>query len=260
MQSNKTYLAKTLGVSRSSLYYRPIKPDKDWYTKSLIENTLRIHPSYGSRRIAIVLNINRKRIKRVMNLFGIKPYRRRTKKWIKPNKDIEHYPNLLLSEYPCYENHIWASDFTHLSWKNKVIYIATVLDIYTRKIVGLNILTNHSRDLVTGAFLSAIYSHPIPKIFHSDNGTEYDSKDFKDMLTTLGISISRSKKSCPWENGYQESFYDKFKVDLGDPNRFNTLGELVFEIYRTVHVYNTDRIHSALKMSPVEYINSLRMV
>ena len=57
----------------------------------------------------------------------------------------------------------------------------------------------------------------------------------------------------PWQNGYQESFYDKFKIDLGDPNRFDTLGELVFEIYRTIYVYNTTRIHTVLKMSPREF-------
>ena len=77
------------------------------------------------------------------------------------------------------------------------------------------------------------------------------------MLNNLGISISRSKKGCPWENGYQESFYGKFKIDLGDPNRFNTLGELVFEIYKTIHIYNKTRIHSALKMSPYEYTKLL---
>ena len=62
-----------------------------------------------------------------------------------------------------------------------------------------------------------------------------------------------SAKGSPWQNGYQESFYGKFKIDLGDPNRFDSLGELVFEIYRTIYVYNTTRIHTALKMSPREF-------
>ncbi|HEY9583753.1 MAG TPA: integrase core domain-containing protein, partial [Candidatus Paceibacterota bacterium] len=64
---------------------------------------------------------------------------------------------------------------------------------------------------------------------------------------------SRSAPGCPWENGYQESFYDKFKIDLGDPNRFEILGELVYEIYRLIRVYNNTRIHTALKMSPVQF-------
>jgi transposase InsO family protein len=65
--------------------------------------------------------------------------------------------------------------------------------------------------------------------------------------------ISRSRPGCPWENGYQESFYGKFKTDLGDPNRFDTLGELVAEIYRTVWYYNHERIHSALRMPPRQF-------
>ena len=257
--SNKTSLAKSLNISRSTLYYRHLKPTNDWILKTKIEAVLRLFPSYGSRRIAISLKLNRKRIKRVMNLYGIKPYRRRTKKWIKPKKETSSYPNLLITEYPSYENHIWVSDFTYLSWKNKPIYLSTVLDIFSRRIVGINVLTNHTTDLVSGALLSAIYSNPIPKIFHSDNGSEFDSDEFKTMINNLGILISRSKKGCPWENGYQESFYDKFKVDLSDPNRFNSLGELVFGIYKTIHTYNNKRIHSALKMSPIEFIESQKV-
>jgi transposase InsO family protein len=66
-----------------------------------------------------------------------------------------------------------------------------------------------------------------------------------------------SEKGCPWENGYQESFYDKFKIDLGDPNRFHDLGELVYEIYRTIYVYNTTRIHTALRMSPKQFAEKI---
>ena len=62
-----------------------------------------------------------------------------------------------------------------------------------------------------------------------------------------------SQKGCPWENGYQESFYDKFKVDLGDPNRFNHLGELVWAIYKTIYDYNNTRIQTTLKMPPAEF-------
>jgi transposase InsO family protein len=61
------------------------------------------------------------------------------------------------------------------------------------------------------------------------------------------------KPGCPWENGYQESFYGKFKVDFGDPNRLETLGELVYEIYKTIYIYNNKRIHSQLKMPPAVF-------
>ncbi len=110
--------------------------------------------------------------------------------------------------------------------------------------------TNHSVSLVLQALFAAIERHPRPMIFHSDNGREYGSRVFTRALHELGIAISRSAKSSPWENGYQEAFYSQFKIDLGDPARFASLGELVYEIYRLIWDYNHTRIHSVLKMPP----------
>jgi transposase InsO family protein len=250
---SKTLRARELGISRSSLYYKPKKADRDWILKCDIETVLREHPSYGSPRIALHLKRNHKPIERVMKIFGIKAYRRRGKKWKKTKNIKVVYPNLLLTTYPQYENHIWVSDFTYIPFQGRFVYVATVEDLFTRKIVGLAVYTTHATQLVLGAFMSAIHNNTRPLIFHSDNGSEYDSAIFIQALETVGISISRSAPGCPWENGYQESFYDKFKIDLGDPSRFNTLGELVYEIYQTIYKYNYTRIHTSLKMSPVQF-------
>lgn len=188
-----------------------------------------------------------------MKIFGIKAYRRRGKRWKKTKNIKIIYPNLLLTEYPAYANHIWASDFTHIPFQGKTVYLATILDLFTRKVVGLSVFTTHAVQLVLSAYFNASHTNPRPKIFHSDNGSEYNSAVFLEALETIGVKISRSKPGCPWENGYQESFYDKFKIDLGDPNRFKTLGELVYEIYRTVWRYNNERIHTALKMPPQQF-------
>jgi len=251
--TTKVLRARELGVSRGTLYYREKKPDKDWELKVLIEEVLRLHPSYGSRRTALHLKLNRKGVKRVMNLFGIKAYRRRGKKWEKTRNIKVQYPNLLMTTYPTYEGHIWVSDFTHVNWRGRVVYIATILDLYTRKVVGLSVLTTHAVQLVLTALMAALQYHARPLIYHSDNGSEYNAAVFITALTTIGTQISRSKPGCPWENGYQESFYDKFKIDLGDPARFKTMGELVLAIYQTIHEYNHTRIHSALKMSPCAF-------
>lgn len=252
-ETSKTFRAKELGISRSTIYYKPLQPDKDWKLKCQIEEVLREHPSYGSPRIALTLNRNHKPIERVMKIFGIKAYRRRGLKWKKSRNIKVIYPNLLISTYPSYPNHIWTSDFTHVVYQGKNIYIATVMDIYTRKIIGLSVLTNHTVQLVLTALLSAIANNPRPLIYHSDNGSEYNSHVFLEVLNTLGIKISRSKPGCPWENGYQESFYSQFKIDLGDTNRFESLGELIFNIYQTIYCYNNSRIHTALKMSPNQF-------
>jgi putative transposase len=252
-ETTKTLRARELNVSRQSLYYKQKKPDQDWQLKCRIEEALREHPSYGSPRLALALQRNHKPIERVMKLFGIKAYRRRGQKWQKTKNIKVIYPNLLLTTYPAYPNHIWTSDFTHVVFEGKNIYIATVMDIYTRKIVGLSILTTHTVQLVLSALMSAIQNHSRPEIYHSDNGSEYNSYVYLNALNTLGINISRSKPGCPWENGYQESFYSQFKIDLGDPNRFGSLGELIFNIYQTIYYYNYSRIHTALKMSPVKF-------
>lgn len=248
---NKSALARELGVSRSSLYYKAKKPSKDWKLKCEIEKILRDFPAYGHKRLAIHLKINKKRVRRVMKLFGIKPYRRKGKKWRKSEgKPETRFPNLLLTNFPSYPNHIWASDFTHLKFQGKWVYLATIIDLFTRKIVGFSVLLNHSNQLVINALLNAVNKHPMAQILHSDNGSEYTSKDYTTLCQNLEIQQSMSKPGCPWENGYQESFYSQFKIDLGDPDRFNSLGELVYNIYKTIHVYNNHRIHTKLKMSP----------
>ncbi len=238
MTTSKTLRMRELGMSRGSLYYKQKKPDKDWKLKGKIEEVLREHPSYGSRRLALHLKLNRKGIKRVMNVFGIKAYRRRGKKWKKTKNIKVIYPNYLLTTHPQYENHIWVTDFTYIYHKDKTIYVATVIDLFTRKVVGLAMYTTHATQLVISALMSAIYNNPRPVIFHSDNGSEYNSEIFINALNIIGTRISRSAPGCPWENGYQESFYDKFKIDLGDPNRFKTLGEVVYEIYHRIYVYS----------------------
>lgn len=252
-ETTKTLRARELGVSRRSLYYKQKKPDQDWALKCQIEEILREYPSYGSRRLAIHLNLNRKRVKRVMNIFGIKAYRRRGRKYKKIKNIKVIYPNLLITTYPVYENHIWVSDFTYIPFQGKTVYVSTVLDLFTRKIVGLSVYTNHATQLVLSAFLNAIHANSRPEIFHSDNGSEYNSQIFIEALQNVGVLISRSAPGCPWENGYQESFYSQFKIDLGDPARFKNLGELVHEIYQTIYRYNNSRIHSALKMPPSKF-------
>jgi putative transposase len=254
VRKGKVALAKKLGVSVSSLYYKRKLPDKDRAARIRIEETWHYHPSYGHRRLALHLKINRKRIRRVMKVFDLHPYRRRGKKPRKSNKiSGVGYPNLVKEITPQYEGHIWAADFTYLSYKGKFLYVATVIDLYTRKVIGWAAMRNHSTPLVLQALFMALSSHARPAIFHSDNGSEYASQVFVRVLTETGIAISRIAPGCPWENGYQESFYAQFKIDLGDPDRCASLGELVYEIAKTIWEYNHTRIHTAIKMPPAVF-------
>ena len=259
---SKTKTALALGISRSMLYYERKQDKKDWALKIKIEAVLHDHASYGHKRIAWHLKLNKKSILRVMKKYGIKPYRRHGRKYKKSKENGCIYPNLLLTNIPSYQNHIWASDFTHLSWKGRTIYLATIIDIFTREIVGFSVMMNHSVQLVMNALLMAVMLHGRAEILHSDQGSEYKAQAYTDLAIMLGIKLSMSRKASPWENGYQESWYDKCKIDLGDLNRFESLGQVVAAIYLHIHYYNTSRIHTALQMAPRQYamLQSLKVI
>ena len=252
----KTEIAKTLGVARSSLYYKHKRPLVDEEVKSQIESVLVDNPAYGHKRIAIDLKLNKKRILRVMKKFGIKPARRRARKPRKKEdegKEPSKYQNLIKDLVIDHKGQVWASDFTYINYRNKFIYLATIIDLFDREIVGVNISRFHNKELVLGAFNEAIKEHRPPEILHSDQGTEYESDGYTNTVESLGTKISMSAKGSPWENGFQESFYSQFKLELGDSNRFDQLGELIEQIYTNMAYYNNKRIHSAHGMSIKEF-------
>lgn len=149
---------------------------------------------------------------------------------------------------------LYAGDFTYIPWDNGFVYVATVLDVFTREIVGWHIGLHHTTALITEAFLDAVRrTGAAPHIFHSDQGSEYVSGSYELLLEAHGTKASQSKKSSPWENGYQESFYNNFKLEFGSTTRFKDLGELVEAVHRQIRYYNTRRIHTALKMPPAIY-------
>ena len=139
--------------------------EKDWHLKVRLEQELQIHPSYGSRRLAQALGLCRQP-QRVMRQFGIKPYRRRGEKWRK-SKVSRTYPNLLLAIMPAYANHIWAADFTELVQQGKKVYVATVLDLYTRRILGIQVAVRKGAALTIQALSNALLHHPRPGLFLS---------------------------------------------------------------------------------------------
>jgi putative transposase len=252
-EGNKTKPAEALGISRSQLYYVSGKDKEDRVIKTRIEGILREFHCYGSGRIADALKLNRKRIQRIMRKFGIKVRRRRTAKKQRKSKVYSIYANLLSTTIPSYPHHVRAADFTEVWFQGRWIYIATVIDLYSRQILGVAVSLRKGTQLTLQALYNALPHNPGPEIFHSDNGSEYDAKIFIAVLEELKILISRSFPGCPWENGYQESFYDKFKPEPGDPMRCKSLGELVAEVYKTIWRYNNSRIHSALRMPPREF-------
>lgn len=260
MKVNKTKLAKELGVSRSSLYYKRKREEIDSELKRQIESVMVDHKDYGHKRIALHLKMGHNRIRRVMKKYGLKPYRRRAKRFIKkkdqgkPKSGIPNLVKPLLEKHLIIKpNQVWCTDFTYIKFKGRFLYMATIIDLFTREIVGINISRFHNRFLVIGAVENAVVHYGVAYIIHSDQGSEYDSAEFIVFVKIIGAKISMSEKASPWQNGHQESFFGHFKLEAGDLNRFESLGELIEYIYQQVYYYNNKRIHSVLKMTPVEF-------
>jgi len=254
-QASKSATCAKVAVSRNSLYYKPKLPAKDLILKQQIEAVLVEHKSYGHRRIALALGINKKRASRVMKLFNIKSKKSRKKPRFKKSKFSKNSArNLILDMAINQPNQVWISDFTYLSYQNKFMYLATILDAFTREVIAWNISSRHNKELITETLLNAINKREeSPNIFHSDQGSEYKSDDLAKILQSNNIKASMSKKSSPWQNGRQESFYQKFKFELEDFNSYQSQGELIEAIALQIYYYNNKRIHLALKMPPTVF-------
>lgn len=250
-------LARSLGVSRSSLYYRPKRPPLDETLRAKIASVMAEHGAYGSRRVAIHLGMNRKPVARVMRMFGLLPKVRRGIRFAKPDdlgRPETRVPNVLKALCPLRANVVWAGDFTYLWHVDRFWYVATVIDVFTREILGWHVASHHTTALVMEAFRDAgRRTGAAPEWFHSDQGSEYVSGAYESLLDAHGTKASQSRKSSPWQNGFQESFYANFKLELGDVRRFAHVGELVEAVHGQVAYYNTRRIHSAIRMPPAAY-------
>lgn len=254
---NKSLLAEKLGISRSSLYYESRLDIKDAPIRDEITDVLASNPFYGHKRIALELKINKKRILRIMKKYGLAPKTRKSKGFSKPG-DIglpeAEYRNEIAEIAISGPNIVWCGDFTYIWFKNHFFYLATVIDVYTREIIGFAVSRRHNRFLVKAAILDAIKKRGcLPEFFHSDQGSEYQSYEHAEFLTNLGVKVSMSAKASPWQNPYKESFYSQFKLELGNIAQLENDGQLAEAIYRQIYYYNNFRIHTALKMSPKQF-------
>jgi transposase InsO family protein len=190
-----------------------------------------------------------------MKKFSLKPPRRKRRFKYKTSNDQSQYTNLIKDIAVSRPYQVFVSDFTYLKFQNKNIYLATIQDKFTREIISAELSFNHDSNLILKTLQNA-FKKNIPEYFHSDRGSEYTSEEVTNYLKTNNIKISLSAKASPWENANQESFYDKFKSENGDLNRFETLGEYIEEIYRYMYYYNNSRIHTALRMPPTKFLQN----
>jgi transposase InsO family protein len=249
---SKSALARSLGVSRSSLYYKPKQPAKDSLLRDLILITLTEHPAYGHRRIALDLGTGKNRVNRVMVKFGIKPrISRKRSRYGRKMSVMSGIPNRTQGISPIAPNVIWVGDFTELNFHGKRVFLATVIDRFTREVISWQIGMHHTTQLILDVLEEALRRREThPYNFHSDQGSEYTAHACVEWIVKNKILPSHSPKGRPWKNGHQESFYGKFKLEFENPAQYKTIELFIEAIARQIYYYNTRRIHSSLKMPP----------
>ncbi len=259
---NKRLAAKCLKISHKSIYYKSKKKEEDLKVKEAIEEVFKTHPSYGHRRIAKHLNMNKKKVLRIMREYNLKPprlwYQKKHVTCAKKSNSYE-YKNLIKEEKIIERpNEVWSSDLTYIKYRGKFYYFVIIQDIVTREIVGYNLSERHDSKLITRTIREAIDRvGGRPRIFHCDRGREYLSKESIEVLKENEIKLSVADKGSPWQNSWSESFFSRFKAEMGDFNRFDTLGELIEEVYYYIYYYNNLRIHSRLNMPPTKFKQKL---
>ena len=252
--SCKETIATAVGVSAKNIHRTGKQDAKDEKLRDEIIALHKTDPAYGHIRISIALGVNKKRVRRVMKKYGIKPPRRKGNQFCTKSTTHQTYTNLIKEWKPIRPNDLWCSDVSFIPFQGKWWYLATIVDIVTRQIIACQISKHHNSKLILSTIEQAISKTKTnPHIFHTDQGSEFMAYDCTNFLENLGTKISASDKASPWQNGYQESFFGRFKDEFGDFTRFETIGELMEEIYSQINYYNTKRIHRSLKMSPAAY-------
>lgn len=212
--------------------------------------------------MATHLKVNHKRTERVMRDNHITPPRRKAANYYTTRSTSDHsYVNLIkeIDKSAISPHHIWVCDLSYIKYDNTFYYLSTIEDLATRRIIGAQVGHHHDSSLVIATIRQAITASGgiLPTYFHTDQGKEFMASGTTEYLELQGVMVSVSDKGSPWQNGYKESFFGRFKEEFGDFNRFDSPGQLIEEIYSQIHYYNYKRIHSAFDMPPVTYTQQL---
>ena len=259
-----------LNISRSSFYYchRSLKKqDEDALWLDWIDRVLCEFPVHGTRQVTEQLKkkglrINRKRIQRLMREHGLLQVVKR--RWIKTT-DSKHswprYPNLTREFQVTAINQLWVSDITYIRIPTRFVYLAVILDAFSRKAIGYALGKTLETDLPLAALRMALDSRPPSAgcIHHSDQGVQYASENYTSLLKEHYIQISMAAKGNPYENAKAESFFKTLKREEVYLWEYRTWQDVITRIPFFIQiVYNRKRLHSALDYcSPEEFESSL---
>lgn len=264
-----------MGISRSSYYDQAdTQTRRDEVAVTELRQVHAEHPLYGVCRLSLHLRWSPKKTRRIRDLAGIVVLRptkkRRTGKGVTaeipvPKNALQPYATFKNERRPQDGQHYlgmtearaWVQDFTYLWFERSWCYLAVVLDLTTRQVVGWQLGLAHSSNLTHIALLDALSKHQPPAILHSDQGSEYLSFRHQNLCDRMGIVLSCSAKSSPWQNGFMERFFLTLKTELPPLTGLNGLAQLHEAVALAIHYYNTRRIHTSLQMAPAAYARTL---
>lgn len=268
-------MAKLLGVSRSGFYRwkssdnESRQAEKAKLLRVIEDIHLGSRKTYGSPRIfkalkALGYPVSKSRVERLMREAGIKS---KTKKKFRVTTDSKHdHPvaeNILNREFqPLQPNKAWAGDITYVWTDEGWLFLAVLLDLFSRRVIGWAMDERMTKALVISALRMAITNRsPEPGIVHhSDRGSQYACGQYREILKAHGMVSSMSRKGNCWDNAVVESFFHSLKTELIHHERFRTREEAKTKIFEWIEVfYNRQRIHSALDYKTPEEFDKTTM-
>lgn len=252
-------LCEVLGLPRSSAYYQPRPPEDRLLREALIELAGQ-WPTYGYRRLTAMLKrqgraVNTKHVRRLMHALGIvgkAPVRR--PRTTDSNHAFPRFPNLVESFEVERPDQVWVADITYVRLKEDFVYLAVLMDVFTRKIRGWHLGPGLDQELTLVALRRGLESSR-PEIHHSDQGVQYAATAYVAMLQAADAAISMASVGVPEENGYAERLMRTIKEEEVALTEYQDLADARNQLGRFLDdVYNTKRIHSSLGyLTPAEF-------
>jgi len=250
---------RLLRCARSSYYHHSAEPDETELTAA-IEAIVADWPTYGSRRVTAQLRrqgwtLNRKRVQRLMRQMGL---RVKIKQKVRKTTNSEHgfprYPNLVQDLEAAYPDHIWVSDITYIRLLHDFVYLAVIMDVFSRTIRGWHLGRGLDQSLTIAALSKALAQHT-PQIHHSDQGVQYAATAYVELLTSAGVQISMADIGQAWQNGYAERLIRTIKEEEVDLSDYQDYTDALQQLGRFLdEVYQHKRIHSSLGyLTPAEF-------
>lgn len=250
-----------LDLAPSSYYYRRQCSEYPCLESDLKKEAGR-HPMYGTRRLMHQLRrspygyrISRKRIQRLARRFELlRPVKRRKTRTTDSRHPYPRYENLVKGMKIVRPDQVWTSDITYVRLNNEFVYLAIVLDVFTRAVRGWCLSRSMDQQLTLDALLMALREHR-PQIHHSDQGVQYANYAYVELLDALGVRISMAAVGKAEENGYAERFMRTIKEEEVDLSEYRDLADANQQIGVFIQdVYMNKRIHSSLGyLTPAEF-------